>query len=143
MRNGYTSGRGDWRADNSYSRGSSGGFGGRGYTHSTGYSSMGGSFQRNRNTVRHTVKGLGKMTSVFVVIGLVFVMSVLYLQTGTRATSYDYALNDIENEIEDLQSKRDDLAVEKARLQSIAQSEKSTVAARMANANDAEYAVSE
>ncbi|MDO4979058.1 MAG: hypothetical protein Q4E47_02830 [Candidatus Saccharibacteria bacterium] len=83
------------------------------------------------------------MTSVFVVIGLVFVMSVLYLQTGTRATSYDYALNDIENEIEDLQSKRDDLAVEKARLQSIAQSEKSTVAARMANANDAEYAVSE
>lgn len=98
------------------------------------------SWSRNRNTVRHTPKSLGSISGAMIVGVLVLIVGLIYVAQGTKATNYDYELSAIEDEISELEAKKEDLAVEKARLTSIAASEGSTVAANMDDANVAGYA---
>lgn len=95
---------------------------------------------RNRNTVRHMPKTLGSLSLAGIFGGMVLIVGLIYVTQGTRATSYDYELSGIEAEIDELSAKREDLAVERARLTSIAASEQSTVAANMAEAGVSGYA---
>ncbi len=97
------------------------------------------SWSRNHNTVRHTGKTLGTMSNAMIVGLLVLIVGLIYVAQGTRATNYDYELSAIESEISDLQAKKEDLAVEKARLTSIANAEHSTVANNMETAEAAGY----
>ena len=100
------------------------------------------SWSRNQNTVRHSGRKLGNM-SLTVIFGLmVLIVGLIYATQGVKATGYDYELSNIENEISDLQAKKEDLAVERARLTSIASSESSKVATTMADANVSGYASS-
>ena len=94
----------------------------------------------NYNTVRHTQKSIGPLAYSFLVGLIVLGIGLIYVAQSTRATNYDYELSAIENEISDLQAKKEDLAVEKARLTSIVASENSEVASTMENANAAGYA---
>ena len=98
------------------------------------------SWSRNRNTVRHTPKTLGSISSAVIVGLLVLIVGLIYVAQGTQATNYDYELSQLEDEISELEAKREDLAVEKARLTSIASSENSTVAANMEDASVGGYA---
>ena len=98
------------------------------------------SWGRNRNTVRHASKALGTTSFVVITSLLVLIVGLIYVTQGTRATSYDYKLSNREAEIDELEAKREDLAVEKARLTAIATSEKSRVAANMADSGAASHA---
>ncbi len=98
------------------------------------------SWSRNRNTVRHETKGLGSFSNGVIVMMLVVIMGLIYVAQGTQATNYDYELSAIEDEIAELEAKKEDLAVEKARLTSIAASENSEVANAMENAGVDGYA---
>lgn len=71
---------------------------------------------------------------------LVVIMGLIYVAQGTQATNYDYELSAMEDEIAELEAKKEDLAVEKARLTSIAASENSEVANAMENAGVDGYA---
>ncbi len=73
------------------------------------------SWVRNRNTVRHTPKTLGTLSQSMILGVLVLIVGLIYVTQGTRATSYDYQLSEIEDEISNLEAKKEDLAVEKAR----------------------------
>ena len=95
---------------------------------------MANGWSRNYNTVRHAPKTLGSISNAAIVGLLVLIVGLIYVAQGTRATNYDYELSAIENEISDLQAKKEDLAVERARLTSVAASESSTVAAAMESA---------
>lgn len=95
---------------------------------------------RNRNTVRHQHKSLGSVSHAMIVGLLVLIVGLIYVAQGTKATNYDYELSEIETEIVDLQSKKEDLAVEKARLTSIAAAENSEVAVTMEEAEPTGYA---
>lgn len=97
-------------------------------------------WMRNRNTVRHTVRGLGSVSLTAIIGMLVLVVGLIYVTQGTRATAYDYELSSIEAEIDDLTAQKEDLAVERARLTSIAASEQSSVAMAMADASVSGYA---
>ena len=132
MRNGtYTAKRRvsskEWRGNSSRSRefGAYGAF-------STDFSG----FSRNRNTVR--ISGSGRIGR-FALIGIFFMLllnlGLIYVDQSAKATSYDYQLSGINAEIDDLEAKKEDLAVERARLTSIANSDNSAVAARMENAS--------
>ena len=98
------------------------------------------SWMRNRNTVRHGVKSLGTLSTIALFGLLVLIVGLIYVTQGTKATAYDYELSNIEAEINELAAKRDDLAVERARLTAIATSENSTVARAMENASPSGYA---
>ncbi len=98
-------------------------------------------WSRNHNTVRHEARELGPVSYVFVVFLLVLILGLIYVSQGTRATNYDYELSRMEDEIAELEAKKEDLAVEKARLTSIANAENNnTVANNMEDATVGGYA---
>lgn len=96
-------------------------------------------WSRNQNIVRHTSKGLGTVSQSMIVGMLVLIVGLIYVAQGTQATNYDYELSAIEDDIAELEAQKEDLAVEKARLTSIAASENSTVANAMADANNSGF----
>lgn len=97
-------------------------------------------FARNRNTVRHTKKGLGSISQIVIVSMLTLVFGLIYVAEGTKATSFDYEISSVESEIIEMNAKKEDLAVEKARLNSVATAKNSTVAAAMEDATVTGYA---
>ncbi len=134
MRNGtYTAkrrtGTHEWRG-NSSDFGMAGGYGG-----------MRGNFSRNRNTIKFSGTGkLGRLTLFGVFALLLLNLGFFYVDQSSKATSFDYQLSDLSNQIDDLEARKEDLAVERARLTSIANSNNSKVAAAMEDAKTAEYA---
>ena len=101
---------------------------------------MGASFVRNHNTVRHTKKSLGSISQIVIVSMLTLVFGLIYVAEGTKATSYDYEISSVESEISEMTARKDDLAVEKARLSSVAAAKNSVVAAAMEDAAVTGYA---
>ena len=97
-------------------------------------------WSRNRNTVRHTPKSLGTMSLTAILGMLLLVVGLIYLTQGAKATAYDYELSNMEDEIAELTAQKEDLAVEKARMTSVAAAESSEVAANMATADVSGYA---
>jgi hypothetical protein len=71
---------------------------------------------------------------------LTLVFGLIYVAEGTKATGFDYDISSVENEITEMNVLKDDLAVEKARLNSIVATEQSTVAANMEDATVTGYA---
>lgn len=102
--------------------------------------SSGNSFARNRNTVRHTKRNLGSISQIVIISMLTLIFGIIYVAEGTKATSFDYEISDIESEITEMTAKKEDLAVEKARLNSVATAKNSTVAAAMEDATVTGYA---
>lgn len=70
---------------------------------------------------------------------LTLVFGLIYVAEGTKATSFDYEISSVETEISEMNTKKDDLAVEKARLTSVASAKASTVAAAMEDATVTGY----
>ena len=100
----------------------------------------GNTFARNRNTIRHTKRSLGSISQAVIVGMLTLICGLIYVAEGTKPTSFDYELSNVEAEIVELTAKKDDLAVEKARLNSIATARNSAVAAVMEDATVTGYA---
>lgn len=98
------------------------------------------SWSRNQNTVRHASRPLGTVSTVGIFIVMVAIMGLIFIGQTSKATAYDYELSDVESEIAELKAQKEDLAVEKARLTSIAAAEKSEVAANMPDAEVSGYA---
>lgn len=98
------------------------------------------SFTRGRNTVRHTKRSLGSISQIVIISLITLVFGLIYVAEGTRATSFDYEISSVEAEISEMTAKRDDLAVEKARLSSVAAAKNSAVAANMEDATVTGYA---
>ena len=98
------------------------------------------SWVRNRNTVRHTPKTLGSISQSMILGVLVLIVGLIYVAQGTKATGYDYQLSEIEGEISELEAKKEDLAVERARLTSLATNENNSVAVNMEDAEVTGYA---
>lgn len=98
------------------------------------------SFVRGRNTVRIEKRNLGSISQIVIVSLITLVFGLIYAAEGTKATSFDYEISAVESEISDLNARRDDLAVEKARLTSVAAAKNSTVAASMPDATVTGYA---
>ena len=98
------------------------------------------SFARGRNTIRHQKRSLGTISQTVIIGMLTLVFGLIYVAEGSRATSIDYKISSVETEITEMTARRDDLAVEKARLTSIANTKNSTVAAAMEDATVSGYA---
>ena len=97
-------------------------------------------FARNRNTVRHTRRSLGSISQIVIISMITLVFGLIYVSEGTKATSFDYEISNVESEITEMNAKKDDLAVEKARLNSVATAKNSTVAAAMEDTTVTGYA---
>ena len=99
-----------------------------------------GSFARGRNTVRHTKRSLGSISQIVIISLITLIFGLIYVAEGTKATSFDYEISAVESEISEMTARRDDFAVEKARLTSVAAAKSSTVAMNMEDATATGYA---
>lgn len=98
-------------------------------------------WSRNRNTVAYvSAIKLGPVTHTVLVALMVTVLGLIYLTQATRATSYDYATQEINNQIAELNEQKSDLEVENARLTALETVKKSSVAAAMTTPVSTDYA---
>ena len=97
-------------------------------------------YSRNRNTVRHQARGIGRISAIAILVIEVFMIGLFYVSEQSKVTTYDYKMSAMDAQIANLEAERDDLKVEQARLNSIAKNAKSTVAANMEAAQVAGYA---
>lgn len=97
-------------------------------------------YSRNRNTVRHQARGIGRISAIAILVIEVFMIGLFYVSEQSKVTTYDYKMSAMDAQIANLEAERDDLKVEQARLKSIAKNAKSTVAANMETAQVAGYA---
>lgn len=93
--------------------------------------------RRNQNTVAFTsaVK-LGPVTHTVLVALMVTVLGLIYLTQATKATSYDYQAEKIDDKIAELSSEKTDLEVENARLTALDNIADSSVAKSMTQPQD-------
>lgn len=100
-----------------------------------------GNWGCNQNLVeyRSNVK-LGPTANVVVIILLIALLGVLYLTQLSKTGSYSYEQNKINQRKSDLVAEQDNLKVENARLQSLANIKNSTVAKAMAAPATTDYA---
>ena len=99
-----------------------------------------GTFTRGRNTVRHTRTSLGSISQIIIISMITLIFGLIYVAESTKATSFDYQISAVESEISEMTARRDDLAVEKARLTSVAAARTSAVAMSMEDAVVTGYA---
>lgn len=96
---------------------------------------------RNYNSVAYkTPVKLGPITHTVLVALMVSVLGLIYLTQAARATSYDYSVQQIDQKIANLTVQKDDLAIENAKLTSLASARNSTVASTMTAPSQTNYA---
>jgi cell division protein FtsL len=71
---------------------------------------------------------------------ITLVFGLIYVAEGTKATGYDYEISSVNSEIDEMIAKKEDLAVEKARLTSVEAIRNSAVAMSMEDATVTGYA---
>lgn len=98
------------------------------------------SWGRNQNTVAFasSVK-LGPVTHTVLVGLMIMVLGLIYLTQATKATSYDYEAQKIDDKIASLSNDKTDLEVENARLTALETVRNSNVAKNMTPSNNTEY----
>ncbi|MBP9668197.1 hypothetical protein KBD70_00440 [Candidatus Saccharibacteria bacterium] len=98
------------------------------------------SFSRNQNTVAFAspIK-LGPVAHTILVALMVTVLGLIYLTQATQATNYDYATQEVESQIAELNIQREDLEVENARLTAIETVKSSDVASAMVSPSEVNY----
>ena len=99
------------------------------------------SWSRNQNTVAfHSPVKLGPVAHTVLVALMITVLGLIYLTQATRATSYDYQAQKIDNEIAELTIQKADLEIENARLTALETVKNSTVAREMTQPVSTDYA---
>ncbi|HEX6462036.1 MAG TPA: hypothetical protein VFZ58_02050 [Candidatus Saccharimonadales bacterium] len=97
-------------------------------------------WRRNQNTVAFRVqRGLGPVTNTIMVILLLSILGLIYLTQITKTSTYGYSINTLSEQREDLVEERDELLVEKARLESRLRAEQSNVASAMVTPTQVDY----
>lgn len=96
---------------------------------------------RNYNSVAYasSIK-LGPVTHTVLVALMITVLGLIYLTQATKATSYDYTVQQIDSKIADLTEQKNDLEIENAKLTSVASASTSTVASTMTEPSTTSYA---
>lgn len=105
----------------------------------TGNYVSGGTWNRNQNTVRYVPKMLGSFSYAVVLLGIVMIFGIFYVTQSTKVSKYDYELSGIDAEIAELAAKKEDLAVEQARLTSAVAAERAGKTMAMTEAPVAQY----
>lgn len=98
-------------------------------------------WSRNQNTVAFVSNiKLGPVAHTVLVALMVTVLGLIYLTQATRATGYDYATQKIDSQIAELNTQKNDLEIENARLTALETVKKSNVASTMTTPASTEFA---
>lgn len=97
-------------------------------------------WSRNQNTTRFvSAVKLGPVAHTVLVALMITVLGLIYLTQATRATSYDYQSQTIDNQIAELNEQKNDLEIENARLTALETVRNSSVAKAMTTPSSTDY----
>lgn len=97
--------------------------------------------RRNQNLTRQTTAmKMGPVSATFVLIVAVGILALLYLNQITKTNVFGYHITELQNHSTQIESTKQDLEVEAARLQSIQEVSKSQVVAKMVPEGQVSYA---
>ena len=98
--------------------------------------------RRNQNLTRQGTAALrlGPVSATFVVIVAISLLALIYLNQITKTNVFGYQITTLQNKTAALQSSKQDLEVQAARLQSIEQIQQSPAVAAMVPENQVSYA---
>ena len=102
-------------------------------------SAVSSGYSRNQNSVKYKSNVFGRFSSALLITIMVAILGLFYVSEQSQTTAFDYKINEVNTQLSDLEAERDDLRVEQARLQSIANSKNSTVASNMETATAAGF----
>lgn len=97
-------------------------------------------WKRNQNTVAFSpTAALGPVAHTVIIALMIAVLGLIYLTQVTKTSSYGYQLDSRNEEIAVLESERQDLEYESAKLQALARVKESSVAKAMSDPATTEY----
>lgn len=98
--------------------------------------------RRNQNLTRQSTPSLrlGPVSATFVVIVAISLLALIYLNQITKTNVFGYQITSLQSKATALQSSKQDLEVQAARLQSIEEIQKSPAVAAMVPENQVSYA---
>jgi hypothetical protein len=97
-------------------------------------------WSRNQNTVAYvSAIKLGPVTHTILIALMITILGLIYLTQATKATSYDYKTQTIDNQIAELNIQKSDLEVENARLTALETIKNSSVATTMTAPASTDY----
>lgn len=97
-------------------------------------------WSRNQNNVAFVSNiKLGPVAHTVLVALMITVLGLVYLTQATKATSYDYATQKIDSQIAALNTQKNDLQVENARLTALETVKNSSVASAMTTPSSTQY----
>ena len=98
------------------------------------------SLRKNQNFVKNKIKiQSGPVTTVIMLSILVIVLGLLYLNQVTKTSTFNYKISNLENKQSELQTTKDNLEIDAARLQSIAEAKKAAETAKLEQIKTVSY----
>ena len=97
-------------------------------------------WSRNQNTARFqsSVK-LGPVAHTVLVALMIIVLGLIYVTQATKTTGYDYAAQEIDGQIAELNEQKGELEIENARLTALETIKNSSVAKEMTTPSSTQY----
>ena len=99
------------------------------------------SLRKNQNFVKNKIKvQSGPVSTSLMLIGLVILLGLMYLNQVTKTSTFNYKISNLEQKQNQLQSSKDNLSIDAARLQSIAEAKKAAETAKLAQVKTVSFA---
>ena len=99
------------------------------------------SLRKNQNIVKNKIKlQSGPVSSTLMLVCLVILLGLMYLSQVTKTSTFNYKISNLEQKQSQLQSKKDNLSIDAARLQSIAEAKKASETAGLTPVKTVSYA---
>lgn len=99
------------------------------------------SYGRNSNIAMfQPSKKMGIVSRTLMFVGIVAILGLIYLSNATKHTTFSSEIQEIDGQISSIETKKNDLEVENARLTSLKTIENSSVAKNLTTPNSTIYA---
>lgn len=99
------------------------------------------SLRKNQNIVKNKIKiQSGPITATLTLVGLVILLGLMYLSQVTKTSTFNYKISNLEKKQTELQARKDNLSIDAARLQSIAEARKAAETAQLSQVKTVSYA---
>ena len=104
-------------------------------------SSAGMSLRKNQNIVKNKIMLEScPVTTILMMVSLLLILGLMYLSQVTKTSTFNYKISNLEQKQNQLQSSKDNLSIDAARLQSIAEAKKAAETAKLAQVKTVSFA---
>ena len=104
-------------------------------------SSAGMSLRKNQNIVKNKIRlESGPVTTILMMVSLLLILGLMYLSQVTKTSTFNNKISNLEQKQNQLQSSKDNLSIDAARLQSIAEAKKAAETTKLAQVKTVSFA---